>query len=107
MTLKQLKENKVIKFLSNRYVLIFIAFAIWMLFFDENSFFVDREFNKTIDKLESDKEYYLREIEKDSKKIKELEDPEQLDKFAREKYNMKKEDEDIFIIEYDTIKKKD
>lgn len=106
MTLKQLKENKFLRFISNRYVLIFIGFAVWMFFFDENSFFVDRKFNKTIDKLETDKDYYLKEIEKDSKKIKALENPEKLDKFAREEYNMKKEDEDIFIIEYDTIKKK-
>ncbi|MDT0552785.1 MAG: septum formation initiator [Bacteroidetes bacterium MedPE-SWsnd-G1] len=106
MTLKQLKENKFLRFISNRYVLIFIGFAVWMFFFDENSFFVDRKFNKTIEKLENDKEYYLKEIEKDSKKIKDLENPEKLDKFAREEYNMKKEDEDIFIIEYDTIKKK-
>jgi len=106
MTLKQLKENKFFKFISNRYVIIFIGFSIWMFFFDENSFFVDREFNKTIDKLESDKEYYSKEIEKDTKKIKALENNEKLDKFAREKYYMKKENEAIFIIEFDTIKKK-
>lgn len=105
MTLKQLKENKILRFISNRYVIIFIVFAIWMLFFDENSFFVDREFNQTIDKLEADKEFYLKEIKKDTKKIKELEDTEKLDKFAREEYKMKKEDEDIYIIEFDTIKK--
>jgi cell division protein FtsB len=75
-----------------------------MVFFDENSFFVDRKFNKTIDKLEADKDYYLKEIEKDTNKINELEDPDKLDEFARQKYNMKKENEDIFIIEYDTLK---
>ena len=106
MTLKQLKENKFLRFISNRYVIIFIAFAVWMLFFDENSFFVDREFNQTIDKLEADKEFYQTEIKKDTQKINELEDPEKLDKFAREKYKMKKENEAIYIIEYDTIKKK-
>jgi cell division protein DivIC len=65
---------------------------------------VDRKFNKTIDKLEADKDYYLKEIEKDTNKINELEDPDKLDEFARQKYNMKKENEDIFIIEYDTLK---
>ena len=106
MTLKQLKENRFLRFITNRYMIILIGFVIWMFFFDENSFFVDREFNKTIDKLESDKEFYIKGIEKDTKKIKDLEDPEKLDKFAREKYYMKKENEDIFIIEFDTLKKK-
>lgn len=106
MKLKKIKDNKVLKFLSNRYVLIFISFAIWMVFFDENSFIIDNEFNQTIDKLEADKEYYSNEIEKDTAKINELENPDKLDEFAREKYNMKKENEEIFIIEYDTLKKK-
>lgn len=104
MKLNRIRENKVLKFISNRYVLIFLGFAIWMVFFDENSYFVDREFNKTIEKLEADREYYMKEIEKDTNKINELEDPEKLDEFARKKYNMKKENEDIFIIEYDTLK---
>lgn len=106
MKLKKIKDNKVLKFLSNRYVLIFISFAIWMVFFDENSFIIDNEFNQTIDKLEADKEFYSNEIKKDTVKINELENPDKLDEFAREKYNMKKENEEIFIIEYDTLKKK-
>jgi len=103
MTLKQIKENKIFRFFSNRYVLILIVFVIWMTFFDENSFLLDRDFNKEIDKLETDKEFYETEINADKKKIEKLEDPEQLDKYAREEYNMKKENEDIYIIEYDTI----
>jgi cell division protein DivIC len=104
MKFNKIKDNKVFKIVSNRYFIIFISFVIWMVFFDENSFFVDRKFNKTIDKLEADKDYYLKEIEKDTNKINELEDPDKLDEFARQKYNMKKENEDIFIIEYDTLK---
>ena len=104
MKFNKIKDNKVFKIVSNRYFIIYISFVIWMVFFDENSFFVDRKFNKTIDKLEADKDYYLKEIEKDTNKINELEDPDKLDEFARQKYNMKKENEDIFIIEYDTLK---
>lgn len=103
MTLKQLRNNKTLRFFGNRYVLIFIVFIIWMIFFDENSFLIDREFNKEIDKLETDKDFYQTEIDTDKKKIEKLENPEQLDKYAREEYNMKKENEDIYIIEYDTI----
>ena len=74
-----------------------------MTFFDENSFLIDHEFNKEINKLETDKDFYQSEINTDKNKIEKLEDPEQLDKYAREKYNMKKENEDIYIIEFDTI----
>ena len=103
MNLKQLRNNKIIRLLSNRYILIFIVFLIWMTFFDENSFLIDHEFNKEINKLETDKDFYQSEINTDKNKIEKLEDPEQLDKYAREKYNMKKENEDIYIIEFDTI----
>ena len=103
MVFKKLKENKTLKIISNKYVLILLVFLVWITFFDENSFLVDREFNQEIKKLEADKEFYQSEIEADKKKIEKLEDPEQLDQYAREEYHMKKEEEDIFLIEYDTI----
>jgi len=103
MTLKQFKNNRFVKFLSNRYVLIFTIFIVWMTFFDENSFLLNREFNKEIEKLEADKKYYKTEIFNDKKKLEKLENPKKLDKFAREKYHMKKENEDIYIIEFDTL----
>lgn len=104
MLSKKLKDNKILKFLSNRYVLILLVFLVWMTFFDENSFLVDREFNKEIEELETDKEFYKAEIESDTKKIKKFENEEELDQYAREEYHMKKENEDIYLIEYDTLK---
>ena len=77
-----------------------------MVFFDENSWLSHREFNKEIDKLQSEKEYYKSEIKKDDALIKNLDDKEKLEKFAREEYKMKKENEDIYIIQYDTLEKK-
>jgi len=106
MSLKKLKENKFIRIISNPFLLIFIVFLIWILFIDENSYlFHHKTLNPEIEKLENDKNYYQTEIKADKKKIDQLEDPESLDKFAREKYKMKKENEDIYIIEFDTIKK--
>jgi len=81
-----------------------LFFITWMLFFDENSYINHRELNNEIDKLENANEYYNAEIEDDSKIIKNLKDPDSLEKYAREEYKMKKENEEIFIIEYDTIK---
>ena len=65
------------------------------------------ELNNDINALEDEKEYYKREIEKDKKAIKKLSTEEGLEKFAREEYYMKRENEEIFIIEYeDSLKTK-
>ncbi|WP_347173931.1 FtsB family cell division protein [Polaribacter uvawellassae] len=105
MTFKQLKQNKFVRFFTNRYVIILIAFSVWMFFFDENSYLVHKEFNKEIDELETAIEFYKKKIEEDKLTIKNLEDSVEIERFAREQYLMKKENEDIYIIEFDTIKK--
>ena len=106
MTFKQFKNKPIVKIITNRYVIILIIFVVWMSFFDENSFLNHREFNKEIDKLQNQKEYYESQIDQDKELIDKLQSQEELEKFAREEYNMKKEDEDIYIIEYDTLKKR-
>ena len=104
MTFKEFRNKPVVKFLSNRYVIILLVFFVWMLFFDENSFLNHLELNQELDKLEKSTDYYEKEIEHDKKIIKNLENPDSLERFAREEYRMKKKDEDIYIIEFDTIK---
>ena len=71
-----------------------------MLFLDSNSWLIHRELNKELDQLEENKEYYRKEISKDEQLINVLEDSAGLENFAREKYFMKKENEDIYIIEH-------
>jgi cell division protein DivIC len=105
MTINTLKNNKVFKILTNIFVLIFIPFLIWMLFFDENSYLVHRKFNNEIKDLESTVSFYKTKIAEDKATIMKLNDSLQLERFAREQYLMKKENEDIYIIEFDTIKK--
>jgi len=83
--------------------MILAIFVVWMLFFDENSWVNHREFDKEIDKLQSEKDYYKSEINQDRDFINKHNDREELEKFAREQYKMKKENEEIYIIEYDTI----
>ena len=56
-------NSKYLKPFKNIFLLIFIVFAIWMLFFDANSWFIHHELNSEIDKLEAEKEYYKKEIE--------------------------------------------
>jgi cell division protein FtsB len=74
-------------------------------FFDENSYLVHRKFTKEINNLENTITFYESKISEDKATIKKLQDSLQLERFAREKYLMKKENEDIYIIEFDTIKK--
>ena len=96
-----------LRYLKNIFVIVFVVFAVWMLFIDSNSLLIHRELNEDISDLEHEKEYYRNEIKKDKKAIKELTTEEGIEKLAREKYYMKKENEDIYIIEYeDSLKLK-
>lgn len=104
MFLKKIKNNIVFKFFTNIYILISTIFIIWMFFFDANVQ-LNREFDKEIKDLNNTIDFYKREINRDKKIIEELQDSLQLEKFAREKYLMKKKNEDIYIIEFDSLKK--
>jgi len=104
MTFNKFKNITAIKILTNVFVLILIPFLIWMFFFDENSYLVHRKFDNEIKDLESTISFYEKKIKEDKATIKNLQDSIQLERFAREKYLMKKENEDIYLIEFDTIK---
>jgi len=99
--------KNIFKPFKNIFLLVTIIFIVWMLFFDANSWLIHRELNKEIDALNVKKEFYESEISSDKKEIKILQTPEGVEKYAREKYNMKKENEDIYIIETDTLKPKE
>lgn len=99
----KISEHPVFKLLTNRYVLILIVFGIWMLFFDENSLLTHLKFDKEIEKLENSIEFYQKEIQQNKTTIDALGDPEKLEKFAREFYKMKKEEETLFLINFDTL----
>lgn len=104
-----IKNKTWFKFASNKYVLVLLVFIVWMLFLDNYSYLDHRLLNNQIDELNRQKEYYKKEISNDQINIKQLKDPAQIEKYAREKYFMKKDSEDVYIIEFegDTIKKKE
>lgn len=104
MSFKSIKNKPSFKIATNIYVIILTVFVVWMLFFDENSYLTHREFNNEINELKSWIDYHEKKIKKDKKTIQQLQDSLQLERYAREKYLMKKENEDIYIIEFDTIK---
>jgi cell division protein FtsB len=101
------KDKAWFKFLSNKYVWVLLFFITWMVFLDNYSYFDHRFLDNQINELEDNKTYYQEEIRKDQKSIQQLKNPGQIEKYAREKYYMKKDSEDIYIIEFegDTIEK--
>lgn len=92
--------KKFASIITNKYLLAGGFFVVWMLFFDQRDFFQQRERKAELEKLEAKKKYYLEEISKTRQELQDIQsNPAALEKFARERYLMKKEGEDIFIIE--------
>jgi cell division protein DivIC len=88
------------KWLKNRYVVITIAFAVWVFFFDQNSLINQWKMGKEIKLLEQNKSFYIEEVEKLRRENRELfGDVRNLEKFGRENFFMKKADEEIIIIQ--------
>jgi len=87
------------KILLNRYFITLVAFAVWMVFFDTNSLKRQRKLNGRIQEISNMKAFYSGEISKNNKAIYELEnDMEAIEKYAREKYLMKRDSEDVYIM---------
>ena len=85
--------------MKNKYVLTITIFAVWILVFDQNNLVDRMKMSSEIRQLEADREYYLEEIEKDSARLHELTtDRDNLEKYAREQFFMKKPNEDVFVI---------
>lgn len=91
----------ILKILGNRYVIVLVFFSVWMMFLDNTSYMDHRVLNNQLDELEDNKKYYQDEIRKDDENIKLLKNPDQIEKYAREKYYMKRDSEDIYIIEFE------
>ena len=97
---------KIPSFFKNTYVVILFLFVIWMVFFDSNSSLIHLELNGQIDELNKKEEYFKYEIKKDKDELSKIQSDNGLEKYAREKLFMKRENEDIFIIEFDSTNAK-
>lgn len=90
---------KLPKFTKNFFFLFSFFFLIWMLFIDANDLVSQIKLKNQLETLEDEKAYYLQKIEEVKKDREELlSNDELLEKFAREKYYMKKESEDLFVV---------
>jgi cell division protein DivIC len=91
--------EKIPPFLRNKYLLTIIIFIIWVVLLDSNNLISQHKEMKNLKKLRVEREYYVQRIEEDKRKLHELKtDDQNLEKFAREQYRMKKLDEDLYII---------
>jgi cell division protein FtsB len=90
---------RLLDLIRNKYFIAGIAFLTWMLFFDRNDLMSQYEYRAQLNKLQTEKEFYLKQTEKAVRDLNELTtDKVKLEKFAREKYLMKKKNEDVFVI---------
>lgn len=91
--------KKALKVVRNKFFITALAFMVWMLFFDRNDIATQYEYRKELNGLKEEKAFYVSETEKVTEELKALtSDKKKLQKFAREKYLMKKDDEDVFVI---------
>lgn len=85
-------------YVRNKYIMTTLVFVVWMTFFDENNFISQVQNQMKLSELEADRDHYVAEIEQSAEDLKLLQnDKELLEKFARERYLMKKENEEIFV----------
>ncbi|WP_257670364.1 FtsB family cell division protein [Parapedobacter tibetensis] len=91
--------ERVLTVIKNKYIIAGIAFAIWMLFFDRHDITTQYGYYTQLKGLKAEKAFYTTEIERVNKTVYDLNtNPQELQRMAREKYKMKKENEDVFVI---------
>ena len=93
-------KNQIPSFFLNKYILSILAFLIWVLFIDTNNVISQIKMKLEINRLNRQKEYYqegIKELHQERSDL--FTDEKSLERLAREKYYMKRDGEDIFIIE--------
>ena len=92
-------NQKIRGLFKNFYFLFFLCFVLWMTIIDSNGFINRYRLSPKLSELNTQKEFYIKEIDKVSLDKEKFEsDEELLEKYAREEYLMKKESEDIFYV---------
>ncbi|HTD41821.1 MAG TPA: septum formation initiator family protein [Mucilaginibacter sp.] len=90
---------KLLNLFRNKYLLVSAVFLVWMVFFDRNDLFSQWEYHQQVSKLQQERDFYQKETARVHQDLDELtSNKEKLEKFAREKYLMKKDNEDVFVI---------
>lgn len=88
---------------TNKYIITGIAFAVWMMFFDTNDFPLQIRRLRELNKIEHNEKNMALQISNTQKELEMLKtNPATLEKYAREKYMMKKDNEDLYIVTFDS-----
>lgn len=97
--MKPFLSRKLFGAFTNKYMVAFVVFCVWMLFIDDNNvFFLRKNVNK-LKEYRVEKQYFLNKIHQDSIRLMQMKsNAKNLEKFAREEFLMKKKNEDIFLI---------
>lgn len=91
--------KRLIDLFKNKFFLVTVAFIVWMMFFDTNDLLSQYKCHNEVVKLEKERDFYLKQTAQVSKDLDELtSNREKLEKFAREKYLMKRDNEDVFVV---------
>ena len=91
--------EKAVSLVKNKFLIAGIAFLVWMCFFDRYDFATQYGYQNERNRLEYEKEFYTSEIDNLEKSIKDAQyNPSEIQRIAREKYKMKKDNEDIYVI---------
>ncbi|MES2378990.1 MAG: septum formation initiator family protein [Bacteroidota bacterium] len=91
--------KRLIDLFKNKFFLVTVAFVVWMVFFDKNDLLSQYQYHQEVSKLKEERDFYKTQNVKVAKDLDELtSDPQKLEKFAREKYLMRKDNEDVFVV---------
>lgn len=92
--------SRTLYLLRNKFLLATTAFVVWMLFFDRNDVFTQMQRRSELNELKQSKAYFEKQIAENRKFSKDLQfNAQAIEKYAREKYLMKRDNEDLFIIQ--------
>jgi len=92
--------NRIPSFLRNKFLLAGTGFVVWMLFFDRNDLLTQMERRRELKDLKQSKQYFEQQIAENREFSKDLQfNASAIEKYAREKYMMKRDNEDLFIIQ--------
>lgn len=96
---QKIRNSYSFKIIVNKYFIVVVFFLVWMTFFDRYNLRNLSDYQNELNELRTKKEYYVEQIEQNTFTQKALKnDMRYLEKFAREKYLMKRDNEDIFLI---------
>lgn len=91
--------KKIVSLFRNRYITATVLFILWITFFDQTSLIYDIHLTRKENQLKTQKVYYEKQTQVAIEQLKELQtNPANMEKFAREKYFMKKSNEDVYVL---------